>query len=87
MGYFQVRYGSRVVICDCRCFIRMATNGCQKQTLCQLYLISIYLILQIQSSEHVLEVQAEVTNSVWPDLAIFCHFVIFNVFGKMLNIL
>ena len=26
MGYFQVRYDSRVVIYDCRAFIRLATG-------------------------------------------------------------
>ena len=27
MGYFQVRYNSRVVIYDCKMFIRLATDG------------------------------------------------------------
>ena len=34
MGYFQVRYDSRVVIYDRRAFIRLATVGFRKNTQC-----------------------------------------------------
>ena len=32
MGYFQVRYDSRVVIYDCKAFIRLTTEDCEEKS-------------------------------------------------------